>query len=186
MKSIMKMFTSLACLLLYHLMAAMVIAQTAEGGDLMKISSSAFEEGGTIPQKYTCTGEDVSPPLSWSDAPKGAKSLVLICDDPDAPVGTWVHWVLYALPPTITKLEEGVPPEGEVLNGAKQGRNDFGNLGYGGPCPPPGKPHRYYFKLYAVDMKPELKPGATKAEVLKTIKGHILDESQLMGRFGRR
>jgi Raf kinase inhibitor-like YbhB/YbcL family protein len=156
----------------------------AEGGGTMQIQSSAFKEGTTIPKKHTCEGEDVSPPLTWSESPSGTKSLVLICDDPDAPVGTWVHWVLFGLPPTTRELPEGVPAKGEVL-GAKQGSNDFGNLGYGGPCPPPGPAHRYFFKLYAVDAELKLDVGATKAEVMKAIEGHILDQGQLMGRYAR-
>ena len=117
--------------------------------------------------------------------PAGTKSLILICDDPDAPVGTWVHWVLFGLSTDTRELPEGVPADGEVLGGAKHGRNDFGNLGYGGPCPPPGPAHRYFFKLYAVDSEPMLNVGATKAEVLQAIEGHILAEAQLMGRYGR-
>ena len=151
----------------------------------MQIQSSAFEEGATIPRKHTCEGEDISPQLSLSAPPSGTKSLVLICDDPDAPVGTWVHWVLFGIPPDIGELPEAVPADDEVLGGAKHGRNDFGNLGYGGPCPPPGPAHRYFFKLYAVDMEPVLNVGATKAEVLQAIEGHILAEAQLMGRYGR-
>jgi hypothetical protein len=163
-----------------------LMVRAAEGGkEAMEIKSSAFTEGATIPKKYTCAGEDISPPLSWSDPPKGTKSLALICDDPDAPVGTWVHWVFYGVSPDVRKLDEGVPPDGEVLKGAKQGRNDFGNLGYGGPCPPPGPAHRYYFKLYAMDMKLMLPAGATKSELLGALDGHVLAEAQLMGRFGR-
>lgn len=172
--------------LLYYATEGNLFAQMSEGGSEMKITSTAFEEGETIPRKYTCAGEDVSPALTWSESPKGTKSFVLICDDPDAPVGTWVHWVLYGISPNVTTLDENVPPDGEVLDGARQGRNDFGNLGYGGPCPPPGRAHRYYFKLYALDIKPELAVGATKAEVLKAIEGHVLSEAQLMGRFARK
>ncbi len=161
-------------------------SQNIKGGfEIMQIQSSAFQEGGTIPKQYTCDGEDISPPLSWSAPPDGAKSLVLICDDPDAPVGTWVHWVLFGLTPETAFLPERVPSDEEVLGGAKHGRNDFGNLGYGGPCPPPGPQHRYFFKLYAVDIEPALDVGATKAEVLEAIEGHILAEGQLMGRYGR-
>ncbi len=160
-------------------------AEEPEGGiGTMDIKSTAFKNGETIPKKYTCEGEDVSPPLSWSSPPNGTKSMVLICDDPDAPVGTWVHWVLFGLSPSVTSLPEGVPAK-ESAEGAKQGRNDFGNLGYGGPCPPPGPAHRYFFKLYAVDKELNLKPGATKAEVMKAIEGHILDEGQLMGKYRR-
>ncbi len=151
----------------------------------MKLRSSAFEEGGAIPERFTCTGDDISPPLSWSEVPKETKSLVLIVDDPDAPGDTWVHWVMYGLSPNANKLDEQVPPE-EEAGGARQGLNDFGNIGYGGPCPPPGPAHRYFFKLYAVDTDMQLPAGATKAEVLRSIEGHILEEAELVGRFGRR
>ncbi len=160
--------------------------QKGKGGYAMKleIKSAAFEEGGSIPRKYTCDGADVSPPLSWTRPPEGTKSMVLISDDPDAPVGTWVHWVLYGLSPDTLELPEGVPGDKEVLGGARQGTSDFGRIGYGGPCPPGGT-HRYYFKLYAVDFEPALGAGATKKEVLKAIEGHILAEGQLMGRYSR-
>ncbi|MCS7337824.1 MAG: YbhB/YbcL family Raf kinase inhibitor-like protein [Verrucomicrobiae bacterium] len=152
----------------------------------IQVTSPAFQDGKPIPSKYTCDGEDVSPPLNWTNVPPEAKSLVLISDDPDAPVGTWVHWVLYDLPPTTAGLSEGVPKSSELPNGAKQGINDFRRIGYGGPCPPPGKPHRYYFKLYALDTMLGLKPGATKAEVEKAMKGHILAQGQLMGTYQRK
>jgi len=151
----------------------------------MELTSSAFAEGTEIPKKYTCDAEDISPPLSWTAPPQGTASLVLICDDPDAPVGTWVHWVLYGLPADARHLAEGVPPTEITAGGAKQGRNDFGRIGYGGPCPPRGPAHRYFFKLYAVDMDLTLGPGATKAEVLKAIEGHVLAETQYMGRYKR-
>ncbi len=151
----------------------------------MQILSGAFNEGDTIPKKHTCDGEDVSPLLSWSDVPDGSKGLVLICDDPDAPVGTWVHWVLFGITPDTTELPEGVPDGERVLSGAMHGCNSWGNLGYGGPCPPAGPPHRYFFKLYAVDIEPVLSPGATAAEVMVAIEGHILAEGRLMGRYGR-
>ncbi|HKW86649.1 MAG TPA: YbhB/YbcL family Raf kinase inhibitor-like protein [Nitrospiraceae bacterium] len=149
------------------------------------LTSLAFKEGDLIPKKYTCEGPDLSPQLRWTNAPKGTKSFALIADDPDAPVGTWVHWVIFNLPGETTELPEGVPAQETLPNGAKQGLNDFKRVGYGGPCPPPGKPHRYYFKLYAVDVTLDLRPRATKAQVLEAIKGHILGEAQLMGRFGR-
>lgn len=152
----------------------------------IQITSPVFEDGKPIPSKYTCEGEDVSPPLTWTNVPSDAKSLVLISDDPDAPVGTWVHWVLYDLPPSTAGLYEGVPRSPELANGAKQGLNDFKRIGYGGPCPPPGKPHRYYFKLYALDIVLGLKAGATKADVEKAMKGHILAQGQLMGTYQRR
>ena len=151
----------------------------------MTITSSAFRPGQPIPSKYTCEGEDVSPPLQWSDLPAGAKSLSLICDDPDAPFGTWVHWVVYELPLTTGELTEKVSTSQILPDGAKQGRNDFKRVGYGGPCPPPGKPHRYYFKLYALDTDLGLKPGATKQDLLRAMEGHILAEAQLMGTYQR-
>lgn len=150
-----------------------------------QISSPAFQSGEKIPVKYTCDGPDVSPPLQWTPPPEGTKSLVLISDDPDAPAGTWVHWVLYGLSPETTSLPENVPKQKEVLGGARQGVNDFGRIGYGGPCPPRGAPHRYFFKLYAVDIPTDLEPGLTKRQILDAIKGHVLAETQLMGTYQR-
>jgi Raf kinase inhibitor-like YbhB/YbcL family protein len=152
----------------------------------MQVTSSAFQAGQAIPAKYTCEGADISPPLEWSGVPASAKSLALICDDPDAPVGTWLHWVLYDLPVTATDLAEKVPPSESLSFGAKQGINDFKRVGFCGPCPPPGKPHRYYFKLYALDVDLGLKPRATKQELLRAMDGHILAEAQLMGTYQRR
>jgi Raf kinase inhibitor-like YbhB/YbcL family protein len=151
----------------------------------MNVSSSAFSAEGAIPTKHTCEGADISPPLTWSGAPGGAQSFALIVDDPDAPVGTWVHWVLYDLPANTKDLAENVAKQEQLPNGARQGRNDFRKIGYGGPCPPPGKPHRYFFKLYALDKKLDLKAGVTKADVESAMQGHILAQGQLMGRFGR-
>ncbi len=151
----------------------------------LQLTTSAFPSQGTIPKKFTCDGSDVSPPLAWSGAPPGTRSFALIVDDPDAPVGTWVHWVLYDLPANTKELAEGVPKQEQLSNGARQGRNDFRKIGYGGPCPPPGKPHRYFFKLYALDKKLDLKAGASKAEAESAMKGHILAQAELMGRFGR-
>jgi Raf kinase inhibitor-like YbhB/YbcL family protein len=152
----------------------------------IQLTSPAFEEGNPIPTKFTCDDADVSPPLGWTDIPTGTASLALICDDPDAPVGTWVHWVLYDLPPDTTGLEEAVPASERIDGLATQGKNDFKRVGYGGPCPPSGKPHRYFFKLYALDSKLGLKPGATKKELEKAMKGHILAEGTLMGTYQRR
>ena len=152
----------------------------------MKVTSSAFRAGGLIPSKYSCEGPNVSPPLQWDGVPAGAKSLALICDDPDAPAGTWVHWVLYGLPSTISSLPEDVPTSDTLSVGAKQGTNDFRRVGYGGPCPPPGKPHRYYFKLYALDVELTLKPRATKQELLRSMEGHILAEAELIGAYKRK
>lgn len=150
-----------------------------------QIKSTAFEHGGNIPKKYTCDGADVSPPLSWTPPPKGTKSLALICDDPDAPMGTWVHWVLFGLPSNTRELPEGVPTQEVLPDGSKQGTTDFGRVGYGGPCPPKGPAHRYFFRLYTLDIEPDLKPGATKQQLLKTIEKHILAQAELMGRYQR-
>ena len=151
----------------------------------IELSSSAFQEGETIPKQYTGDGKNISPPLRWAAPPQGTESFALICDDPDAPRGTWVHWVLFNLPPDQRQLSEAVPPQEELADGAKQGKNDFRNIGYGGPAPPPGKPHRYFFKLYALDRQLDLKPGVTKGELETALKGHVLAEGQLMGRYGR-
>lgn len=151
----------------------------------IELTCSAFQPGATIPKQYTGDGDDTSPPLHWSEPPKGTQSLALICDDPDAPVGTWVHWVLFNLPAETRELEEGVPTTETLPSGGKQGKNDFGNIGYGGPAPPKGKPHRYFFKLYALDRALDLSPGATKAQLVKAMKGHILGEGQLVGKYGR-
>ena len=152
----------------------------------LQITSPAFSEGQPIPAKYSCEGNDASPPLKWTNAPANTKSFALIADDPDAPVGTWVHWVLYDLPPHATELPEDVAKTQFTSSGAKQGLNSWPRLGYGGPCPPPGKPHRYFFKLYALDTMLDLKPGATKKDVEAAMKGHILAEGQLMGRYQRK
>jgi Raf kinase inhibitor-like YbhB/YbcL family protein len=150
-----------------------------------EIASTAFSNGGMIPKKFSCDGPDVSPPLRWTGALAATQSFALIMDDPDAPVGTWVHWVLYNLPANTTELPEGVEKQEQLANGARQGRNDFRRLGYGGPCPPAGTPHRYYFKLYALDTKLSLKAGATKPELEGAIKSHVLGESEVVGRYGR-
>jgi len=148
------------------------------------ITSAAFTEGGMIPREYTCDGKDISPPLAWTGAPEGTRSLAIICDDPDAPMGTWVHWVLFNVPATADELPQGIPPDRILENGARHGINDFGKLGYGGPCPPGGT-HRYYFKVYALDTDLTQDPGIAKAELLKSMEGHILAEGQLMGRYKR-
>ena len=151
----------------------------------IKLASSSFAEGQPIPSKYACDGQDISPALSWDNAPDSTKTFALICDDPDAPAGTWVHWVLYDLPATIRELPEAIETKDQVLNSAKQGTNDFKRTGYGGPCPPQGAPHRYYFKLYALDKELGLKSGATKSDVEQAMKGHILGETKLMGTYKR-
>lgn len=151
----------------------------------MQVTSIAFTEGQPIPEKYTCSGPDVSPPVTWSNAPAGTKSFALIADDPDAPMRTWVHWVIFNLPSATTSLPENMPKSSELPDGAKQGMNSFHDMGYGGPCPPPGKPHHYHFKIYALDTMLDLKPGVTKEELLKAMEGHALGQGQLIGTFQR-
>jgi Raf kinase inhibitor-like YbhB/YbcL family protein len=150
----------------------------------MHIESSAFSEGGKIPRPYTCDGKDVSPPLSWSGIPTEAKSLALICDDPDASGKAWVHWVAFNLPPRAQGLPESVPARESVSGGGTQGTNDFRKLGYGGPCPPSGT-HRYLFKLYALDTEVKLTSGGTKADLERAMEGHILAHATLTGKYSR-
>jgi len=151
----------------------------------LQIASSAFSDGDRIPSEFTADGPDRSPQLTWSSVPDETMSLVLICDDPDAPMGTWVHWVYYNVPAEMTELPEGVAPQPEPPAGGIQGKNDFGRIGYGGPSPPPGKPHRYFFKLYALDAVLDLGPGATKAEVERAMDNHILDSGETVGTYQR-
>jgi Raf kinase inhibitor-like YbhB/YbcL family protein len=150
-----------------------------------ELKSPAFSEGDHIAKKHTCDGGDVSVPLEWSDPPPATKGFALIADDPDAPAGTWVHWVLYDLPAKTRRLDEGLSAKEAFPDGSMQGVNSFRRIGYGGPCPPPGRPHRYYFKLYALDKKTGLPPKATKAQLMEAIKNHTLEHVELMGRYGR-
>jgi len=150
----------------------------------LKVTSPAFKNGDMIPKKYTCDGEEVSPPLEWSGIPTGTKSIALISDDPDAPMGTWVHWVIFNMSPDTKGLPEGVGHEKILASGAVQGINDSREIGYGGPCPPSGT-HRYYFKAYALDKMLDLTPGITKKDLLKAIEGHILAQGELMGKYKR-
>jgi Raf kinase inhibitor-like YbhB/YbcL family protein len=161
-------------------------AATQKGEDKMtlKLTSTAFDEGGMIPAQYTCDGQNVSPPLAWSGVPEAAKSLALVADDPDAPGGTWTHWVIYQIPATEKGLAENVPARDTLDDGARQGKNDFKKTGYGGPCPPSGT-HRYFFKLYALDTDLNLPPGSTKDQLLKATEGHVVAQGQLMGRYKR-
>ena len=158
-----------------------------KGGKKMeiKVTSSAFEQDAMIPSKYTCDGAGISPPLQWDDIPEGTEAIALISDDPDAPMGTFVHWVLYDMPADTMKLDENTPPDKTLPNGAKQGITDFGTVGYGGPCPPSGT-HRYYFKIYALDMQLGLESGASKGQLLKAMEDHILAKGELMGRYKRK
>lgn len=151
----------------------------------MKLSTAAFENGAAIPSRYTCSGDNISPALVIEGIPANTKSLALIMDDPDAPGGTWVHWVLYNIPPGLAGLTEKVPADAGVSGIGSQGPTSFGRPGYGGPCPPAGKAHRYFFKLYALDLEPALKVGLDKPALLKQIDGHILAQAQLMGTFQR-
>ncbi len=159
----------------------------AQKGATMPFSlhSSAFKEGADIPRQYTCEGADISPALSWNDGPQKTQSFALIADDPDAPMGTWVHWVAWNIAAATRQLPEDVSKTADLQGGGRQGANDFRKTGYGGPCPPPGKPHRYFFKLYALDTTLDLKPGATKKDLEQAMKGHILAEAQLMGKYQR-
>lgn len=152
---------------------------------IFRLAATTFHSGDLIPQKFTCEGSDVSPSLSWTDPPAGTQSFALIVDDPDAPVGTWVHWVLYDLPASTLELPEGVPKDGQLSGGARQGRNDFGKIGYNGPCPPRGSLHRYFFKLYALDSPTKLKPDSSKSELERAMKGHILAQAELVAKFRR-
>ncbi len=160
--------------------------EATEATMTMEITSSAFTQGSSIPAQYSCDGDDNSPKLSWSGVPEGTQSIAVIMDDPDAPGRTWVHWVIYGISPSDDGLPEGVPTSGTLDGGARQGKNDFGKTGYGGPCPPRGGPHRYFFKLYALDTELTLGPGATKAELLREMSGTILAQGELMGTYTRR
>jgi Raf kinase inhibitor-like YbhB/YbcL family protein len=149
------------------------------------LSTSAFADGGGIPRDHSCDGADVSPALSWSSPPDGTVSLALVVDDPDAPGRTWVHWVVYNISPDQRELPEGVEAMATLPSGARQGTNDFGRIGYGGPCPPPGSAHRYFFRLYALDTTVELPPGAKRRALDAAMKGHVLASSELVGRYQR-
>jgi len=157
----------------------------AMGALVFELQTDAFSAGGDIPREHTCDGADRSPPLSWGDLPNGTQSLALIMHDPDAPRGDFTHWVLFDLPPEARTLDADVPSVGELTNGARQGRNDFGRLGYGGPCPPPGPAHRYVFELFALDVPVGLGAGAPRADVEAAMQGHIVAEARLTGRYGR-
>jgi Raf kinase inhibitor-like YbhB/YbcL family protein len=150
-----------------------------------ELKSPSISSGGDIPTKHTCDGPDVSPPLEWTSPPAGTKAFALVCEDPDAPSGLWVHWVLWGMAPTATALPEGVNRAPTLPDGSRQGRNDFGKVGHNGPCPPRGRPHRYFYRLYALDAVPSLEPGATRQQLLDAIKGHVLGQAELMGRYGR-
>jgi Raf kinase inhibitor-like YbhB/YbcL family protein len=156
----------------------------AKGETSMELTSSSFQDG-KIPRQFTCDGADASPHLAWTAPPALTKSLALLVTDPDAPAGTWVHWVLFNLPATARELSIGVPKVQNVGDGSLQGRNDFGRIGYGGPCPPRGTDHRYFFRLYALDTQLNLSPGATRDQLESAMQAHILAQSELVARYGR-
>ena len=151
----------------------------------LAITSEAFYSGARIPDAFTCTGENISPPLSFGPFPAGTRSLVVICEDPDAPSGNFVHWILYNIPPATTGLARGVPRKLVLPDGSAHGLNDFGRMEYSGPCPPPGKPHRYYFRLSALDTLLHLRAPVTRKSIGAAMAGHTLNNGELMGTFSR-
>jgi Raf kinase inhibitor-like YbhB/YbcL family protein len=168
------------------------VSDEATAGDspaelpLISVTSTAFAGGEVIPTAHTCDADDLSPPLAFGDLPEATSSIALICDDPDAPMGTWVHWVLYNLPAGTDSLPQGMPDDAELESGARQGITDFRRPGYGGPCPPKGKPHRYFFKVYALDTKLELTGTVGKERLVQAMEGHVLAYGELMGTYQRR
>ncbi|MCH8904925.1 MAG: YbhB/YbcL family Raf kinase inhibitor-like protein [Bacteroidetes bacterium] len=161
-------------------------AEAVSGEINFSITSNVIDADGFIPIQFTCDGPDFSPPLFWSDAPQDTKSFAIICDDNYAPGKTWVHWVIFNIPTTASRLPDGVTITNSIYEEIVQGKNDFGDLGYGGPCPPKGHGvHKYYFKIYALDQMIELKEGVTKKELVKAMKGHILDEAEFIGKYER-
>jgi len=168
----------------FLMICCMLVTGGARAGEtVIVLTSSVFPHGGTIPVVYTSRGENVSPPLSWAAIPADTESLALICDDPDAPRGTWTHWVIYNIPPTRTGIPENLPRDALLPNGARQGINDFGMYGWDGPAPPSGT-HQYVFTIYALDTMLDLAPGATKTALLEAMRGHVLGRGKLIGTFG--
>ncbi|OPY27269.1 MAG: putative kinase inhibitor protein [Methanocella sp. PtaU1.Bin125] len=152
---------------------------------LLNVTSPAFEDNGRIPVRYTGDGDDMSPPLRWQGAPEGVAEYAVICEDPDAPGGTFIHWVMYNIPPGYDRLDEGIRQEAELDNGAMQGKTDFGSVGYGGPAPPRGKLHRYEFTVYALGERLNLPPGLTRDELVEAMEGHVLAKGTITGLYGR-
>jgi hypothetical protein len=167
-------------LMVMVLLFSALLAKEVGAMDALKITSPVFQNSGAIPSKYTCDGSDINPSLVIVDCPPGAKSLALICDDPDAPIGIWVHWVLWNIPPSVKEIKENTVPQGAI-----EGMNDFRKHSYGGPCPPSGT-HRYFFKAYALDTMLSISPNSTKADLETAMKGHILAQGQLIGLYKRR
>lgn len=153
----------------------------------IQILSTAFKNGHNIPSRHTCDGKNISPQISWGELSDGAVSIALIMDDPDAPSGTFVHWVIYNIPADLRELPEGIQKNDKLSDGTMQGVSDFGGagIGYWGPCPPPGKFHHYYFKVYVLDAKLDLAPQASKKQLEEAMKGHILAKGEIMGKYGR-
>jgi Raf kinase inhibitor-like YbhB/YbcL family protein len=174
------------CLIVTSLVGCESGEQLPGGGEMvLSVSSTAFQDGDRIPSKYTCQGQNISPPLAWGEIPIGVRSLVLIMDDPDAHGGVFTHWVIFNIPSDSHELLEAVSTQAELPSDALQGKNDFGRISYDGPCPPPGSPHRYQFTLYALDRPLDLEAGASKKQVLDAMHGHILTQGQLMGTYQR-
>jgi Raf kinase inhibitor-like YbhB/YbcL family protein len=165
--------------------ASFCLASKSWAQPAMELESPAFAAGATIPTEYTCSGADKSPPLLWKGVPAGTATLALIVDDPDAPAGTWVHWVLYDLPASQSELAQGIARSATLESGARQGINSFGKVGYNGPCPPPGSPHHYHFRLYALDGKLDLPARATAADLEAAAGSHTAARAELVGTFGR-
>jgi Raf kinase inhibitor-like YbhB/YbcL family protein len=161
------------------------LAMAADSPGKLELKTTAFRAGSTIPTRFTCSGENISPALSWNQGPALTQGFVLIVDDPDAPAGTWVHWVVYNLPASARRLPEHVPPGEAVAGGGKQGLNDFSQNDYGGPCPPPGKPHHYFFRLYALDTILDLRAPVHRSDINAAMKSHVLAQAEWMGTFGR-
>jgi hypothetical protein len=164
---------------------AALARHSANAEAAMQVTSISISPGGEIPKRETCQGADLSPQLAWAGAPANPQSFALILDDPDAPGGTFTHWLVWNIPAAAKELPDNLPKTPQLPGGARQGRNDFGKIGYGGPCPPPGKAHRYYFRLFALDTTLNLKPGAGRRELERAMEGHILARGELMGRFAR-
>ena len=151
----------------------------------LTLTSTRFEQGATIPKRYTCEGENISPALDWSDVPSGTKSLALVCEDPDAPSGMFIHWVMYDIPASERGLAENIAKSEVLPNGSRQGKNGAGKIGYTGPCPPPGKPHRYFFRLFALDAPVSFSQPPTRDELMAAIDAHILARGEVMGTYRR-
>ena len=166
-------------------MQSLSIRDYRDNAVTFRIESSAFKNGRNIPEKYSCDGKNISPPLIWKDAPEGSRSFAIICDDPDASLMTWTHWVVYNIPSTMDTLQEGIPKTETLANGTTQGMNSGRRIGYAGPCPPGGKAHRFFFKIFALDADLDLRPGASKKQLEEAMRRHILAQAEIMGMYAR-